>query len=232
MPNTDSDTQQTTTATPATRSTRQRVLVALKKQGHLTTRQLAAILGITPMGVRRHLVSLQRDGLVESSTVQRGLGRPSQAYRLTNQAQALFPTMYAQLANELLSYVELFDGSEQVEALFQQRAQRRIQQALVRLQPLDSLAARVAELAAILDEDGYLAEWEQLDDHTFVLREFNCAVHSVARRYRQACGSELTFIQAVLPEAEVVRQHHLLGADSFCGYRITRRARRNGEGPV
>lgn len=213
-------------------TTRQRILVALKKQGHLTTRELAAILGITPMGVRRHLNSLQHDGLVDSATIRQGLGRPSQAFRLTHEAQALFPTTYAQLTNELLGYVELFDGSEQIEALFQQRAQRRIQQARSRLQPLDSLAARVAELAAILDEDGYLAEWEQLDDNTFALREFNCAIRSVAHRYRQACGSELVFIQAVLPEAEVVRQNHLLGDDTFCGYRITLHPRSNGEQPA
>jgi predicted ArsR family transcriptional regulator len=210
-------------------TTRQRILVALKKQGHLTTRQLATMLGITPMGVRRHLTLLQHDRLVESSTIRQGLGRPSQAYRLTSEAQALFPTTYAQLTNELLGYVESFDGSAQIEALFQQRAQRRIQQARGRLQSLDSLAARVAELAAILDEDGYLAEWEQLDDNTFALREFNCAVHSVASRFRQACGSELTFIQAVLPEADIVRQHHLLGDDIYCGYRITRRPHSSNE---
>lgn len=229
MANTGSNTQQSASMN---HTTRQRILVALKKQGHLTTRQLATILGITPMGVRRHLNSLQHDSLVESSTIRQGLGRPSQAYRLTGQAQALFPTTYAQLTNELLSYVESFDGSAQIEALFQQRAQRRIQQARGRLQPLDSLAARVAELAAILDEDGYLAEWEQLDDDTFALREFNCAVHSVASRFRQACGSELTFIQAVLPEADVVRQHHLLGDDIFCGYRITRRPHSSDEQPA
>lgn len=201
-------------------TTRQRLLVALKKQGPLTARALATALGMTPMGVRRHLHSLQDDGLVESSSVQQGLGRPSLMYRLTSQAQALFPTTYAQLTNELLSYVELLDGSEQIDALFQQRAQRRIQQARGRLQALDTFAARVAELATILDEDGYLAEWEQLDETTFALREFNCAVHSVARRFHQACGSELAFIQAVLPDAEVVRQHHLMGDDTFCGYRI------------
>ncbi len=213
-------------------TTRQRLLIALKKQGPLTSQELATILGITPMGVRRHLNSLQHDGLVESAPIQRGLGRPSLAYRLSSQAQALFPTSYAQLTNELLSYVELFDGSGQIDALFQQRAQRRIQQAHARLQPLDSMAARVAELAAILDEDGYLAEWQQLDDTTFALREFNCAVHSVASRYRQACGSELAFIQAVLPEADVVRQHHLLGDDAFCGYRITLRPGTNGDEPA
>lgn len=229
MAKTGNDAHHVTSSTATMQPTRQRILIALKKQGALTAGELAEMLGITPMGVRRHLTSLQQDGLLTSSTVQRGFGRPSLAYRLTSQAQALFPTAYAQLTNELLSYVELFDGNGQVDALFQQRAQRRIQQAAQRLQPLASLSARVAELAAILDEDGYLAEWEQVDADTFLLREFNCAVHSVARRYHQACGSELAFIQAVLPEADVVRQHHLMGDDTFCGYRITRRPTVNRE---
>lgn len=209
-------------------STRHAILTALKKQGQMTANELAELLAMTPMGVRRHLNLLERDGLVRYETVQRGMGRPSNVYRLSEQAQDLFPKTYSQLTNELLSYIEMLDGPEHVEAIFQRRAQRRIQQAQLRLQSKPTLAARVAELAAILDEDGYLTEWAQVDAQTFVLREFNCAVHNVARRFQQACGSEIEFIQTVLPEATVERQHHILGGETFCGYRISVRDGGNG----
>ena len=204
-------------------STRYTVLITLKKQGRLTANELAEMLAMTPMGVRRHLALLEHDGLVHHETVQRGMGRPSNVYWLSEQAQDVFPATYAQLTNELLSYIELLDGSAQVEAIFQRRGQRRIQQAQLRLQDKPTLAARVAELAAILDEDGYLADWQQVDEQTFVLREFNCAVHHVARRFQQACGSEIAFIQTVLPDATVERQHHILRGETFCGYRIVAR---------
>ena len=73
----------------------------------------------------------------------------------------------------------------------------------------------------MMAEDGYLAEWEQLDDHTYLLREYNCAIHDIAHRYRQACASELAFLHALLPEAEIRREAYIMGGDSACGYRIT-----------
>ncbi len=56
--------------------TRRRILTRLKKDGGMTCQELAEALGITSMGVRRHLIMLERDGLVTYSAVQRGLGRP------------------------------------------------------------------------------------------------------------------------------------------------------------
>jgi predicted ArsR family transcriptional regulator len=41
--------------------------------------------------------------------------------------------------------------------------------------------------------------------------------------FRAACGSELIFLQAVLPDAEVTREQHMMGGDSTCAYRIRRK---------
>ncbi len=203
--------------------TRQRVLMALKRHGRLSVGELAERLEMTAMGVRRHLALLEQDDWVQHETARQGRGRPVHLYRLSQQAQEMFPRRYRQLASELLNYVALLDGPEHVETLFQQRAQRRLAQAQQRLQDKPSLAARVAELAAILDEDGYLAEWSALDDRTFDLREFNCAIHQVASDFPQACRSEIEFIRALLPDAAVERQQHIMNGAAFCGYCITAR---------
>ncbi len=201
---------------------RQRILTELKKAGGLTCKDLAEFLNITPMGIRRHLMILERDGLVRYRTVRGSLGRPSHVYHLTEQADELFPKSYGQLANELLGYVELLDGKEKVKELFAQRARRRIQETQTRLKGLP-FPEKVAELARILTESGYLAEAEQVDDGTFFVREYNCAIYLVAQRFQQACGSELDFIRAVLPEADVEREHHMIQGESHCGYRIAQR---------
>ncbi len=80
-------------------------------------------------------------------------------------------------------------------------------------------AGRVAEIARIQDENGYLAEWEQLDDCTFQLQEHNCPILQVAQCYRQACVCELAMFQDLLG-AEVVREKHILNGDESCVYRI------------
>ena len=203
-------------------TTRHKILVLLRKQGNMTAAELGHTLSLTSMGVRRHLNTLLHDGLVDYRRVQRGLGRPSFVYSLTTLADDLFPKNYPALTNELLRYVELLDGEGKVEKLFEQRGERRLRQARDRLAG-KNLGEQVVELSHILDEDGYLAEWEQLDEDTWFVREFNCAVRLVAERYQQACGSEIEFIQAALPEAKITREHHIMAGDGHCGYRIRRR---------
>lgn len=201
--------------------TRRKIILALKQRGGMTAAELAELLGITSMGVRRHLTMLERDRLVRYELVQRGKGRPSYVYALSSEAEHLFPKNYAALATELLGYLAADDG-EQVIQLFDQRAQRRIRQAQARLDG-KPLGERVAGLAELLHDEGYLAEWEQVDADSYVLSEHNCAVHDVAQEFRAACGSELTFLQAVLSDAEVTREQHMMGGDLMCAYRIRRK---------
>ncbi len=202
--------------------TRRRILIELKKSGELTCQELADVLGITSMGVRRHLITLERDGLVRYKTKQRGPGRPSYVYYLTELAEEMFPRNYGQLTNELLGYLELLDGEGKIQSLFNQRAQRRIHNAQARLRGL-SFPEKVVELARILEDEGYLAEAKQVSENTFLIREHNCAIHQVAARFQQACASELSFLRTVLPEAEVEREHHIVAGGTYCGYRITLR---------
>jgi len=137
-------------------------------------------------------------------------------------ADALYPRAYADLTNELLGYVEGSDP-ELVDAIFRRRRDRRIENARARLDGL-AFDDRVAELARILDEDGYLADWKQ-EDGSFVVTERNCAIVGVAERYGQACGSEMEFIRAVLPEASVERVTHIVSGGLHCTYRIEPRER-------
>jgi len=197
--------------------------MALKHRGGMTAGELAELLGITSMGVRRHLTALERDRLVVYELVQLGKGRPSYVYRLSKQAENIFPKNYALLANELLGHLASEQGDVAVIHLFDRRAERRIRNAQARLEGL-SFAERVAGLAEILNNEGYLAEWEQVDASTFYVREHNCAVHDIAEQFEAACGSELAFISSLLPEAEVLREQHLMAGQSMCAYRIRRRA--------
>jgi predicted ArsR family transcriptional regulator len=199
--------------------TRRKIVMALKQHGGLTAAELASMLGITSMGVRRHLTTLERDKLVGYELIQRGKGRPSYVYRLSPQAENLFPKNYAALANELLGYIAHDGGEETVLRLFERRAERRIRSAQAQLAG-KSLAERVAGLASILTKEGYLAEYQQDDEKNFWLREHNCAVHDVAAEFTAACASELTFLQAVLPDARVTREHHMVGGELMCAYRI------------
>jgi predicted ArsR family transcriptional regulator len=83
-------------------STRGRVVGLLRgKSG--TVNELAEKLGLTDNAVRAHLLSLERDGLVRQSGVQRGARKPHYSYELTHEAERLFPKAYDALLNQLIT---------------------------------------------------------------------------------------------------------------------------------
>ena len=198
---------------------RRRIVSALKRQGELDAEAIAQAVAMTPSGVRQHMAALIRDDLVGFRTESAGPGRPRYFYRLTEAGDALFPRRYADLTNELLGYLADEDP-ELLRRIFERRAERRLADARARTFGLD-LPGRVAEIAAILDDDGYLADWVGQDDGTFLIREHNCAVLNVALRFGHACGTELGFLQALLPDATVQRVAHRVAGHHACAYLIT-----------
>jgi len=108
------------------------ILCYLKKHGEARADALATHLGITASGLRQHLTTLGRDGLVRHRELRDGPGRPKHLYALTPLADALFPRAYAELTNELLDYAEDEDA-DLVGRLFERRSERRLQGALARL---------------------------------------------------------------------------------------------------
>ena len=199
-------------------ATRRQILVALKKRGEANVEQLASAVGVTVSGVRQHLAGLAAAGLVAHRSVREGPGRPRHLYRLSTGAEALFPKFYSEITNELLSYVE-DEEPEVLERIFERRRRRRVEGALARLagRPFPD---KVAEMARILDEDGYLAEFEALPDGSFRITEHNCAILGIARRWGLACSTEIDFLREALPEASVERVAHMMAGAHVCRYEI------------
>jgi DeoR family suf operon transcriptional repressor len=201
---------------------RRAVLYAVRRIGDATVDEVAEALDMTVSGARQHLSSLAEHGLVrttDAARADRGRGRPQRSYAVTDLADALFPKAYGALTNELLGYLDDEDGTT-VDRLFARRRDTRIANATRRLAPKRTLKAKVVELAAILDEDGYIATAETLGRDHFRIVEHNCAIAAVARRYGQACTSELEFIRTVLPGAVVERTQHMVAGDRHCAYDI------------
>jgi DeoR family suf operon transcriptional repressor len=211
-------------------TTRRAILVALKRNGPIRAGDLARQLGITVAAVRQQLMRLGEDELVthrragedsraeEDSRAAEGRGRPAHSYELTVAAEMLFPKRYGDLTTELLGYLGGPDSAE-VTDLFEQRRQRRLAGARPRLEAM-GLDEQVAELTRILDEDGYLADVERLDDGGWRITEHNCAILSVATGFRQACSSEIAFIRDALPGARVERVAHLMDGAHVCAYEV------------
>jgi DeoR family transcriptional regulator, suf operon transcriptional repressor len=208
--------------TPALPAGRRAVLYAVRRRGEATAEQVAEQLDMTVSGARQHLSALAGDGLVETAELATDAprrGRKTLVYTVTQAADGVFPKAYGELTNELLGYVA--DSSpELVDEVFAKRREQRIAGARARLASKRDLGDRVAELTQILDEDGYLASYEQVEPGVFIIVEHNCAIWAVAQKYGQACTSELDFIRAVLPGTDIERVQHMVAGAKRCAYEV------------
>lgn len=195
------------------------VLELLKREGRMTVAALAHRLGISTMAVRQHLGALRRDELIRYTTERQGLGRPRHVYELTETGDELFPRGYAQLSRSLLEAARETFGEAGLAGLLRRRnaALRTHYRARLDGRPL---VERVAELARLRSEEGYMAGWEAVDERTFRLKEDNCAICQVARSCPQACDFELELFRETLHGAHVTREEHLLRGDRRCTYLI------------
>src|SRR5436190_11132645 len=86
-------------------STRGRIVTLLRGTTK-TVNDLAGELELTDNAVRAHLLSLERDGLIKQSGLQRGTRKPHFAYELTTEAENLFPKAYDALLIQLISVLK------------------------------------------------------------------------------------------------------------------------------
>jgi DeoR family transcriptional regulator, suf operon transcriptional repressor len=198
--------------------TRRQILTLLKKRGSARSEGIAEAIGVTLSGTRQHMTALERDGLIAHSDLRDGRGRPKFVYYLTPMADNLFPRNYADLTNELLEYVEEADPAL-LDRIFDKRGARRLERARQRTAGL-SFPEQVRVVTQLLDEDGYLAAFEALPDGSYRIVEHNCAVMDVARKYGQACRTEIAFLRAALPDADVTRIAHMIAGQHVCAYDV------------
>ena len=190
----------------------------LRRQGDLTVEELSRQMGISSVAVRQHLEILEADGLLSTRTERRPIGRPRRLYRLSDAADDLFPKSYFLLAQTILEHLERAGGPSQVAEVFDARRQRMEEEIRPRLAGM-TLEQRVRAIAQMQDQAGYMADCESLPDQTFVIREHNCAICKVARRFPQACQKELEMFRNLL-DADVERERHMAAGDSLCSYLI------------
>ena len=207
----------------APRTGRERVLFVLKTKGPQTTARMAKRLRVTTMAVRQHLAVLQGEALVDFTDDRRKVGRPARLWRLTSKAYDRFPDQHAELAVGMLQAVERAFGEEGIERLTRRMTRQQAESYRARMPgPNASLEERVATLARIRREEGYMAESRLNRDGTLELVENHCSIAKAARLCSKLCGAELSLFRTVLGGVvSVERTEHILSGGRCCSYSIT-----------
>ncbi|MDI6890183.1 MAG: transcriptional regulator [Thermodesulfovibrionales bacterium] len=198
--------------------TRERILLLLKKSGSLSIDDLSIQLGITPMGIRQHLLSLERKGVVDYFAKRHGVGRPAFLYRLTDKADDLFPKAYHEFIVNALKDLEENEGRDKIDDIFRWRKERILREKREVFSDKKDLHDKVHALKDILGSDGYLVDLGE-DESNYILRQFNCPILKVASQFREACRYELQIYRDLLRK-DVMRQQCISEGSPSCTYVI------------
>ena len=157
----------------------------LRRSGR-TVEELARALGLTNNGVRAHLATLERDGVVRQRGSVRpgsGGGKPAYVYELTPEAEGLFPKAYEPVLRHLLNVLPEELGPKESEELLRAVGRRMAEE---RGAPDEGVRARLEEAVVVLNELGGLAELEERDG-SFVIRGYGCPLAAVTPDHPEVC---------------------------------------------
>lgn len=204
------------------RKTRRAITKLLKTEGPTDSAKLADALGLTTMAVRQHLYALQSEGLVTAEERPVPIGRPAKFWRLTAEADRLFPEAYAELSVALIDSIKESFGDDGLDRVLASRCARQQTDYQKRIRPGDPLEKRLKALARVRTEEGYMAEVRKEDDGSFLLVENHCPICAAANACQGFCSTELDLFRSVLgPTVTVERVQHIIAGDLRCVYRVT-----------
>jgi len=205
-----------------TSTTRRGIVKLLKTEGAMDSAKLASRLRVTPMAVRQHLYALQREKLVSAEERPVPLGRPAKYWRLTRQADRLFPDAYAELSVALIDAVSDTFGASGMTRLLQARLARQQSDYSARIDRSAPLAKKLQQLARVRTEEGYMAEVIADGPASFLLVENHCPICAAATACQGFCATEIDLFRGVLgPDVGIERAEHIISGDRRCAYRIT-----------
>ena len=143
---------------------------------------------------------------------------------LTDSGHARFPDNHAQLTVELLQSVRELFGEAGLSRLIDKRRSETLHAYSVETGKADSFADKLDRLTAMREREGYMADWSEAEDGSFLLIENHCPICAAAAECQGICRAELELFQDVLgPDCMVERTDHILAGARRCAYRITPR---------
>lgn len=196
----------------------QHLLLLLKRGGPKSLVELAERMGVSKMGVHKHVVGLEDRGLVERFYERNGVGRPRLWFRLSQKSNALFPKAYSEISLSALSFIERRLGRDAVEQVLRERQNDLYAKYSPRLAGKEGFD-RVKELAKLRDEDGYMAEARRVGKRSVELLEHNCPVLQIASKYQEACWTEQQLFARLLG-SKVSATHRAAVGDQVCRFMI------------
>lgn len=196
--------------------TRWAVLESIKKHGCATIDGITADVTVSPVTVRHHVNSLLADGLVESTLLRSGVGRPKHGFVLTEAGECLFPSRYHVLSAMLLDVLKRTKSADAVQAVLDGVALHLLED----LPPTQNIrpAQRLANLQHHLHNHDIELTLGKADAGE-VLAELHCPYYYLGQQHPEICQIDSSLLHRAL-EMPVNRAGCMLQGDPACKFSI------------
>ena len=201
-------------------STRKNIILLLKKNGGMSIEDLSKVIDITPMGIRQHLLALEKKDIVTYVTKRKGIGRPGFIYMLTDAANKLFPEAYDSFSVGLLRDIRKHEGSEKIDKIFSWRRDRLFKMNKEALSGKENLDDKLHAFKNILETNGHIVDISG-NNGNYHLKQYHCPIHKISSEFKDACKYELQLYRDLISK-NITREQALSEGASSCLYLIPR----------
>jgi DeoR family suf operon transcriptional repressor len=198
-------------------STRDVILRTIKEQPRANVDALAGEANVSPVTVRHHLNALQADGLIESDSVRRKVGRPYYVYSLSEKGQELFPKRYVRLTSRLLDELKNQLPPQAFNDVLSSVVDSVLEDHRGEYEHLH-VEERLDYLIELLADEGFLARWERTGDG-YVVTEFSCPYITLGEDHVEICNIDKELIVNVLG-APVQQNSCMLDGGECCQFLV------------
>ncbi|WP_010524507.1 metalloregulator ArsR/SmtB family transcription factor [Nesterenkonia sp. F] len=205
--------------------TRERVLQLVVEEGPISAAALGRRLDLTAAAVRRHLDAMTEQGIVEIKNVtsrQKGAGRPSRRYVISQRGQEVLGDDYLSLARAALKLLEPASGQEAAAAEASEPGAEKVDDAAARrlaagyfgafeerwreeLADVDDLDERTERLSQLLNEAGFAGFTRKVGRDSPLLAmqstqlcQGHCPIREIAEEHPVFCEEETEMISRLL----------------------------------
>jgi predicted ArsR family transcriptional regulator len=168
----------------------------------MTADELAEALGLTDNAVRAHLVTLERDGLVQPQGERRDgrVGKPATLYQISPEAEPLFSKAYLPLLTTLLAALGDRLSAEELGGLLTDVGSRLAADAG---RASGDLSQRVQAASNLLNQLGGLSAVEEVEAGArYLIRSRGCPVGVAVKERPEVCEAIVTLLSE-MTEASV-----------------------------
>ena len=183
-----------------------------------TAAALSEKLKITSAGIRRHLDSLVCAGVLTArdpfQSPERGRGRPSKVFVMTDMGREKFEHSYDDLAVAALKFMASKNGEHLVNEFATSRADDLVRKGDAIKNSNKSLVEKSKSLAKLLTKEGYSATSDKLGNGEEICQH-HCPIAHVASEFPQLCEAETKAFSEILG-THVQRLATIAHGDGVC----------------